>query len=274
MISNEEARVKNYLEDAYDIPIIVQRQKNYNDYYYKIWPLNSNNELFDIIVKIKDKLRIIVEVTPQRYSAFSIMDMSKASNEKKELFSEYAVQLEKRRAKIEFSINSITCDVMHYENWPDIWNSYKLRVSRSPICQEDDVFDEVDVITSWTVIILGMILSLLNVVKIEDNAYEEGRVKKVEINRYERNPINRELCLAANGYTCNICGFNFEKKYGVIGHHFIHVHHIVPVSQMHAAYKLNPIKDLIPVCPNCHAMLHRKDPPLLPEELRQILIEM
>jgi 5-methylcytosine-specific restriction protein A len=36
-------------------------------------------------------------------------------------------------------------------------------------------------------------------------------------------------------------------------------------------YQINPEKDLIPVCPNCHAMLHRKSPPFLPDEIKKNL---
>ena len=91
---------------------------------------------------------------------------------------------------------------------------------------------------------------------------------EVKATRYERSLINRALCLEYYGYSCYVCGFNFEKTYGEIGHQFIHVHHIVPVSQIGSGYIIDPIKDLIPVCPNCHAMLHRKNPPYLPEELK------
>lgn len=52
---------------------------------------------------------------------------------------------------------------------------------------------------------------------------------------------------------------NFEKFYGKLGKHFIHVHHIIPLKDINEEYIVNPIKDLIPVCPNCHAMLHTKN---------------
>jgi 5-methylcytosine-specific restriction protein A len=50
---------------------------------------------------------------------------------------------------------------------------------------------------------------------------------------------------------------NFEEKYGEIGRNFIHVHHIVPISTIGQEYQIDPEKDLVPVCPNCHAMLHK-----------------
>ena len=264
-------KIRQCLESAYDIPFIVERQQYFNDSIYKVRPKHNNNELFDVSIRIKDQLRIIIEVLPQKYAAFSIIDMSDASDEKKAIFTDYAAELEHRKAKVDFSINGIPCDAFHYSNWPASWNSYRLRVSRSPICQENECFDEVEIVSSWALIIVGMVISLLNVVQTEGDSFDEGGVKRVTVNRYERNPINRELCLAANGYTCKICGFNFEAEYGELGHHFIHVHHIVPVSNMNGKYMINPVKDLIPVCPNCHAMLHRLDPPMLPEELRRIL---
>ena len=43
------------------------------------------------------------------------------------------------------------------------------------------------------------------------------------------------------------------------------------VSELGKDYKIDPINDLIPVCSNCHTMLHKKEPPLLPEELKEIM---
>lgn len=86
----------------------------------------------------------------------------------------------------------------------------------------------------------------------------EGAKQQVTVNRYERNPIARRQCLEIHGYNCSVCEMNFEKTYGEIGKEFIHVHHLVPLHEINEEYAVNPETDLIPVCPNCHAMLHRK----------------
>ena len=101
--------------------------------------------------------------------------------------------------------------------------------------------------------------------------FPEGSKKIIEVNRYERNPGNRKICIENKGTDCLICNFSFTSTYPVIGSGFIHVHHLVPVSQMSENYIVNPLEDLIPVCPNCHAMLHKKDPPYTPDELREII---
>lgn len=86
----------------------------------------------------------------------------------------------------------------------------------------------------------------------------EGATIQVLANRYERNPGARKKCLDHyKSCKCQICEFDFEKEYGIVGKDFIHIHHIIPISEIGHEYQINPIQDLIPVCPNCHAMLHR-----------------
>ncbi|MBQ7426534.1 MAG: HNH endonuclease [Prevotella sp.] len=67
---------------------------------------------------------------------------------------------------------------------------------------------------------------------------------------------------------------DFEEKYGEIGRGFIHVHHLIPISSIGEDYVIDPINHLVPVCPNCHNMLHRKDPPLTPEELKKLIVKL
>ncbi len=101
----------------------------------------------------------------------------------------------------------------------------------------------------------------------------EGAKKTLIVNQYERNPEARKQCIEAHGCYCGVCGIDFAEVYGKVGDGFIHVHHIVPLSSIGEDYVVDPIKDLIPVCPNCHAMLHRLEngTTLTVEELRERL---
>jgi len=105
-----------------------------------------------------------------------------------------------------------------------------------------------------------------------ENLKEGGRIK-VSVNSYERNEKARQLCLKHHGYLCKVCNFDFEKTYGEIGKEFIHVHHIVDLATINKEYKVDPINDLVPVCPNCHAMLHKKKPAYTIKELKRIINE-
>lgn len=94
---------------------------------------------------------------------------------------------------------------------------------------------------------------------------------KVLVNRYERDPRLRNACLLHFGPTCQICGFDFESVYGEIGSGFCHVHHIEPLSETGSEQGIDPVRDLIPVCPNCHSMLHRTPDVLRPDQLKEII---
>nr|WP_299823294.1 HNH endonuclease [uncultured Jannaschia sp.] len=89
--------------------------------------------------------------------------------------------------------------------------------------------------------------------------------------RYERNQAARKACINAHGTSYIVCGFNFEQSYGEHGKDFIHVHHLRPLYQASCGNRTDPIKDLVPVCPNCHYMLHRGNQLLTPEELKLIM---
>lgn len=101
--------------------------------------------------------------------------------------------------------------------------------------------------------------------------YFEGAGRMITVNAYERDPRARKACIDHYGINCFICGFDFESIYGELGQGFIHVHHIVPLSHIAESYAVDPIQDLRPVCPNCHAMLHRRTEVLSVEELQRLI---
>ena len=101
--------------------------------------------------------------------------------------------------------------------------------------------------------------------------FREGAVRQVSVNAYEREPKARQKCIDYYGSSCYICDFDFGKTFGQPGKGFIHVHHLKPLSEIAEEYEIDPIKDLRPVCPNCHAMIHRRSPPFSLEEIKMLL---
>ena len=86
----------------------------------------------------------------------------------------------------------------------------------------------------------------------------EGLKKQITVNKYERSSIARAKCIEFHGCVCSLCSFDFERTYGDVGKNFIHVHHVKPLYTIGENYRIDYEQDLIPVCPNCHAMLHKK----------------
>lgn len=107
--------------------------------------------------------------------------------------------------------------------------------------------------------------------EVEQEEIFEGAVRRVTVNAYERNPEARRQCINHYGTQCSVCGFDFAENYGEIGKDFIHVHHLKQLSEIADSYQVNPIKDLRPVCPNCHAMIHKRKHPYTIEELKTFL---
>ncbi len=103
------------------------------------------------------------------------------------------------------------------------------------------------------------------------SAYLEGSVQRILVNRYERDPQARSACISAQGDDCCICGFSFGAAYGAEARGYIHIHHVRPLSENGREYKVDPAKDLRPVCPNCHAVLHLGGRCRSIEEVRQLL---
>jgi 5-methylcytosine-specific restriction enzyme A len=92
--------------------------------------------------------------------------------------------------------------------------------------------------------------------------YAEGARKVVRVNAYERNTTARAALRCPPWLCVCILRHDVEGKYGALGKEFIHVHHSKPLALADGSYIIDPVADLRPVCPNCHAMLHRREPPL------------
>ena len=248
--------MKKILEETFDLPFHVSEGIDE----YKIFPENEMEELFEIHIWYRSGVRLIVDAHPQRHAAAMLNDMAHASEEKRNRFLAYLKLFREKEAKVATEINGVSDDL---SQWPSDWKNMSVRISK--IEEQDLAFKEVA--KEWAVSACGMMLSLLNVEAIEQEGVEEGKKIQVLQTKYERNPINRKICIEKNGCKCKICGFDFEKEYGEIGKGFIHVHHIVPISQKGGEHIPDSYIDLIPVCPNCHAMLHSSNPPLMPEDL-------
>lgn len=263
-------KLQEYLQEYFSLPFVVRKQQFGGNECFFVSPSNEGETLFEVKTFIQNEIRIVLEIRPQKHAKAMLESISKANDEKKDNFVRYLNSLKSKRVSADLQINGRSVNEDEIRNCE--WNNFYCRLTRIPLTDANESYDELEVISEWTKQAICLFLCLLPVSDQEDQLGElEGSQYQVVCNKYERSPINRELCLAKKGYVCNICGFDFEKTYGVVGKRFIHVHHITPVSELGPNYRINPEKDLIPVCPNCHAMLHRRKPPYLPEELKKII---
>ena len=94
----------------------------------------------------------------------------------------------------------------------------------------------------------------------------EGLEHQYNLTKKERNPELRRKCIEHYEHLwgghihCICCGFDFEKAYGDIGEGYIEIHHINPHHTFEGEHMVDPINDLIPLCSNCHSMIHKGVP--------------
>lgn len=102
----------------------------------------------------------------------------------------------------------------------------------------------------------------------------EGKKNFYYTTRYERDKSLTKKAKGIHGTNCVICGFSFGQFYGPYAEGLIQIHHLVPLSTFEKAKKVNPETDLVPVCANCHIVIHKKKKNTLSiEKMKQFILE-
>ena len=109
----------------------------------------------------------------------------------------------------------------------------------------------------------------------DDEEFLEGKLLTRLHKTRERNSLltkrKKDYVLQNSGsLECEVCGFDFQKKYGELGYGFAECHHLISVSEFDQVRK-SRIDDLAIVCANCHRMLHRSKPMLSIQELARLI---
>lgn len=191
------------------------------------------------------------------------------------VFLEYIRLADEKSKKFIFEVND---EAILSKSPKNYWHSINFSLTRTFA----NLDEAPNVLDSTLLDLFAILLPLSGLVSLEENTAdidselegafkEEGKKVTHACAKYERSRFNRRLCLNHYGYRCVACGLLLAEKYGEAGRDVIHVHHLTPVSLMEAPAILNPIKDLVPLCPNCHNVAHSRNPPYTPEELRVFL---
>lgn len=167
----------------------------------------------------------------------------------------YARRIEKKY-NIPLTHPSYPCVDLFFEGWSEgKFFSWQLKQNLIKALEETELTGDIEDASEIPVALVGKVL--------------EGSKRQITVNVYERNSIARKRCIEAHGTKCLVCEIDFYEEYGEIGKDFIHVHHLIPIHTIGKEYKIDPIKDLVPICPNCHAMIHREKKMLEIDELKQ-----
>lgn len=268
-------KLKNRLEETFSMPFDVSLSVVDGEEQYTSYPSNNEKLFFTVKAYIHDQIRLIVEIEPQKNAGAILNDIARADNSQRKIFFQYIDILNTEKAKISFSVNNELVDCE--KPWPEYWRFFKCRMDLVPIPEVTGENEISMLLAEWLIHGTALILSLLTVEETNSlsnlSPEQEGNAKEIKSIRYERSRVNRDICLAHKGYSCYACGFNFLERYGQLGKDFIEVHHTTPVSEMGDNYEIDIDRDLVPVCSNCHSMIHRKKPPYTIKELKEVIAQ-
>lgn len=225
----------------------------------------SEERYFSIDVLIREQNRLIITVCPEKHAADFVQTINECSIEKRRNF---CTIWEKLEGKLKIKINDIEISRDMFLQNDIIWRNFSFRLS---VPLYDDEIDKEDKAAELTCSMCNLVLSLVDynlVGEVEGTIKETISAKHIQ---RERSAVNRSICLQLKGYNCAVCGMNFGDMYGDIGKNYIQIHHSIPIHLMEEEHEVVIDKELFPVCANCHAMLHRKDPPYTIEELRELV---
>ena len=110
--------------------------------------------------------------------------------------------------------------------------------------------------------------------RARDAAFEfaEGQRSQRESSFFRRNPRLREEAIKRLGVQCIACGLEFGKRYGPAGAGYIEIHHLNPLAERTDAAarvpRMTTVADLVPLCANCHRVIHRRQPAMSIAELK------
>jgi 5-methylcytosine-specific restriction protein A len=220
---------------------------------------------------------IEVHILPDPFAATLLKSMEASDPSQRATFAAFFQAALNDGGTTSFRINDQPADPFQPATWPTSWRALTVSMRKSPVVIDAGSPNELNnLVLLWSGRLAGAILALLPLEPIETQAGGEieGGGKQVMITRYERSTVNRAACIEIHGTSCAICGFNFETTYGPAGSGFIEVHHIDQASTLKPGTVIDPAKDLIPVCSNCHSVLHRTMPPYKPEQLRAIFTQI
>lgn len=232
---------------------------------FTITIVGSEQSYFSTNVFNRDNNRLIITIEPEKYGADFVRTASKSSVEQRTVFLSIWEKIGYKNLSVVINGVPVTPSVFLSMEVP--WKTFVVRFSKAAF-YDPDMDERDEKMVDYIIKCMSLIFSL---VKIQIEGFAEGKEIQRLVTTHERNPINKQICLSAKGYRCEACGVLLEELYGPVAKNYIQVHHSTPVASMGDDYVVKPLEDLHPLCPNCHAIAHRRNPPYSIEQIKKML---
>jgi 5-methylcytosine-specific restriction protein A len=212
-----------------------------------------------------------VRFSPGKFARPLLDRMGAAGPEAQAAFSALASAATKQ-GKLIFRVNGTDLNPQRPSDWPSNWRSLELLLKRQGVVFEELPPGKIKQLLGNVIApLFGMCIALIGIEDVDaDASASEGDAREILSRRYERRPVNREICLSVRGQRCFCCNIDFGEVYGAFADGYIEIHHTTPASEMGPGYKINPVTELVPVCSNCHSVIHLTKPARNVNEVKAI----
>ena len=277
-MTSESQRLARFVSTETGLACHVQHGIDaHGDQWYLLQPAGvSIDHAFAVRTTIRWR-RIVVTFEPGRFAGDLLLAMGSADPTGRTAFRTVLHECSNRGAAVEFRVNDQTCDPDEEATWPKRWTRVSLTLkSQFEPAGGDDEPGFADAL-KWSRLGMAAVVAMLPMEPEEPDepasvlGFPEGDASIQRVNRYERDRRNRAAAIAIWGSKCQACDLDFGARYGEVADGFIEVHHTTPVSTMVPGTVVDPARDLVPLCPNCHAVAHRRSPPFSVQDIRAML---
>lgn len=221
---------------------------------------------FSILVTLNGR-HLQVRFRPGRWAGDLVREMGLADEEALRMWTDLIGRCSAGEgSRVTMAVNSGPVDPSRTDGWPGDWQLLDIGFERARVAIDEYDRDAMglDPPEVWVARFGAAVAALLPLEEREAEQFEpdvEGDPLMVTHLRYERSRRNRAAAIAIHGYDCRGCDANMERIYGPLGVGFIHVHHEVSLAEQGGARAVDPYTGLVPLCPNCHSIVHRRRPP-------------
>jgi 5-methylcytosine-specific restriction enzyme A len=223
--------------------------------------------------------KLQVEFLPGTFAAPLVEAMGEVDEQGAALWAAQAKQLVEAGCAVVIQVNGAPVDPLQPKTWPAGWRFLSISLTRNLVAIDREDFESGLLPADHWIVSFGALLTALlpldgaeTDAKVDVEGEVEGDVLVAIHHRYERSRRNRAAAIAIHGYDCKGCGINLERVYGELGREFIEIHHVTPLSEIETPRVVDPKEDLVPLCPTCHGIIHRRRPAYSLVELRAALV--
>lgn len=223
--------------------------------------------------------RIDVHFRPGSFAGDLMRAMGSADPDGRQAFCAILDVCGREGAEVHLTLNGTLRSPGDPTIWDVPWRSLGMAVRRGMLAiNEGNPESDLRLTELWTSRVAAAVLALLPVevetegeLAADVSGFPEGGRMKVEVNRYERDRRNRAAAITIHGHICRACDLDMGRRYGPAAAGLIEIHHVTPVSALGKGYIIDPRTDLVPLCPNCHSVAHRRNPPFSVDEVHLML---